>query len=249
VHSVVHLNEDKFTTDLRFKFGFKNKKQKRIKEKERKAYLGRGAIFGLSWLIRALSPANHWVHGSLACGTAPSFNHTHDPGCWRYTLTCWPLLSARSSPLNHPCWQQPHHEKKLAGWLGVRGITAHLHALRPHPHLPSLGTQKNWATHTQRARREISTPPWPNRVVADVESPVIGLGATPSVLEGYHIVHRWRRPMGVARLLVGLCGNPRIRSRRRLAFPTATTRVKTPPYRSFWPWFHIASVEVHFRAW
>jgi hypothetical protein len=46
VHSVVPLNEDKFSTDLRFKFGLKNKKEKRIKEKERKAYLGRGAIFG-----------------------------------------------------------------------------------------------------------------------------------------------------------------------------------------------------------
>jgi hypothetical protein len=38
VYSVVHLNEDKFTTDLRFKFGFKNKKEKRIKEKENQKY-------------------------------------------------------------------------------------------------------------------------------------------------------------------------------------------------------------------
>jgi hypothetical protein len=50
VHLIVHLNEDEFTTDLRFKFGFKNKKEKRIieKEKERKAYLGWGTIFGPS---------------------------------------------------------------------------------------------------------------------------------------------------------------------------------------------------------
>jgi hypothetical protein len=33
VYSVVHLNEDKFITNLRLKFGFKNKKEKRIKEK------------------------------------------------------------------------------------------------------------------------------------------------------------------------------------------------------------------------
>jgi hypothetical protein len=38
VYSVVHLNEDKFTTDLRLKFGFKNKKEKRIKEKENQKY-------------------------------------------------------------------------------------------------------------------------------------------------------------------------------------------------------------------
>jgi hypothetical protein len=31
---VVHLNEDKITMDLKFKFRFKNTKEKRIKEKE-----------------------------------------------------------------------------------------------------------------------------------------------------------------------------------------------------------------------
>jgi hypothetical protein len=39
VHSVVNLNEDIFTTNLRFKFGFKNKKEKRIKEKKKKGKL------------------------------------------------------------------------------------------------------------------------------------------------------------------------------------------------------------------
>jgi hypothetical protein len=139
--------------------------------------------------------------------------------------------------------------EKLAGRFGVCGITAPLHALRSHPYLSSLGTQRNQATHTPRARQEIRAPLWPNRwAVADVESPEISLGATPSVLEGSHAIHRRRRPLGVAWLLVGLRGNPEIRPRRRLGLPTATTRVKTPPYHSFWPWLRIAPVGVRFRA-
>jgi hypothetical protein len=54
-----------------------------------------------------------------------------------------------------------------------------------------------------------------------------------SVLEGCHVVHRQRRPLGVERLLVGLRENPEIRPCHGLALPTTTTRVKTPPYHSF----------------